>query len=617
MSENRDTSQSLIAEIGLLRTLPELLTHHLEKRPDNTIYTYYDAHTKEWKSLTVRETCEKVDAWRRGFAALGLARGERAAMLLANGIDAILFDQSALADAYVPVPLHAIDTPGSSAYILNDSGARALFTAKLSKWKAIEAADHLPALRHVIITDEDFEAYTTEAGVHVMPVKDFLAAGEGKDFPAGPEPTDLAAIVYTSGTTGRPKGVMLTHRAILSNIVGVLYQIFPDPQDIWFSFLPLSHTFERTTSYYLALGMANRVAFCRSLGTIQEDLVTIRPTVMMSVPRIYERVYSKIQDELAKKPKYARKFVQWGVAVGWRRFCRENELPCEPSMWSFLDPIFGGMLDRTVGAPIRAIFGGRPHLFISGGAALNPTVARFFMGCGLDILQGYGLTEASPVICVNKVGSNHPQTVGLPLKNLEIRVGENDELQMRGPNVMSGYWQRDADTRASFTEDGWLKTGDQADIYDDGHVRIKGRIKEIIVTSTGEKIPPADVEQAIESDTLFDQAMVVGEDKPFIACLTVINPDQFALFIKSLGLNLDPADPETLNNPTVRAEALKRIRKATKDFPNFCVPRNVRLLSEPWSIDNGLMTPTLKIRRGPIRARYEEEISQLFGGKAR
>lgn len=615
MSENRDTSQSLIAEIGLLRTLPELLTHHMEKRPDAPIYTYFNAHEKKWGTLNVRETVEQVTAWRKGFAALGMSRGERAAMLLANGIDAIFFDQAVLANAFVPVPLHAIDTPGSSAYILNDSGARVLFTARLSKWKAIEAADHLPALRHVIITDEEFEAYTSDAGVRVLPLKDFLSQGEDHELPEGPQPTDLAAIVYTSGTTGRPKGVMLTHRAILADIMGVLGNIFPTPEDIWFSFLPLSHTFERTTSYYLALGMANRVAFCRSLGTIQEDLATIRPTVMMSVPRIYERVYSKIQDELVKKPKYAQKFVQWGVSVGWRRFCRENELPCEPSLWSFLDPLVSGFLDRTIGAPIRAIFGGRPHLFISGGAALNPTVARFFLGCGLEILQGYGLTEASPVICVNKVGSNHPQTVGLPLKNLEIRVGENDELQVRGPTVMSGYWQRPADTQASFTEDGWLKTGDQADIYDDGHVRIKGRIKEIIVTSTGEKIPPADVEQAIESDTLFDQAMAVGENKPFIACLAVVNPKQLPLFLQEIGSTLDPKDPATLQDPTVRMQALKRVRAATKDFPNFCVPRNVRLLTEPWSIDNGLLTPTLKIRRGPIRARYEDEIAQLFGEK--
>ena len=236
-----------------------------------------------------------------------------------------------------------------------------------------------------------------------------------------------------------------------------------------------------------------------------------------------------------------------------------------------------------------------------------------FLALGVEILQGYGMTEASPVVCVNKLGSNNPQTVGIPLDNLETKLGPNDELMVRGPNVMVGYWMRPEDTRAVLTEDGWLKTGDQADIYKSGHIRIKGRIKEIIVTSTGEKIPPGDLEQAIETDNLFDQVMAVGEDRPYIACLAVVNPEQFDKFVKELGK--DPKAEGILMDKEVRNAALRRIKALTRDFPNYGIPRNVRLLAEPWTIESGLLTPTLKLKRAKIRERFHAEIDELYGDR--
>ena len=421
----------------------------------------------------------------------------------------------------------------------------------------------------------------------------------------------LLALVYTSGTTGRPKGVMLTHENILENAKGVMGNIRPNPGDVWFSFLPLSHTFERTTTYYLAMGMGNHIWFNRNILQIVDDLRQARPTILMSVPRIYERIYARLNDKLNKQGAAAKYVFNWAVEVGWRRFCRENGLPVEHSWRECLDGLVADWLDRKVGSALRDVFGGvKPHAFISGGAALNQNVARTFIGLGIEIFQGYGLTETSPILAVNKEQHNNPSTVGMPLPNMQLRIGDNDELQVKGPCVMKGYWNRPEATRETFTEDGWLKTGDQADILPSGHVRIKGRIKEIIVTSTGEKIPPADLEMAIETDPLFAQVMAVGEAMPYVSAIVVLEPDHWTALAKECGV--DPQDPASLTAKAVTTNVLRRIKKLTRGFPQYGVPRAVILSLDAWTIENGMLTPTLKLKRHVIRAHFQDQIAHLY-----
>lgn len=606
-----DDGLERIKALDVLTTLPELLTHHLTVRPDDVAYKVYDNASKSWKDLTFKNVYDQVHAWRHAFAARSeLVRGDRVAMLLPNCPEAVFFDLSALSNTLVPVPLHAIDTPKSSAFILNDSGAKVLVTNKLLKWKQIREAAETPEIRLVVITD-DKDCDDLEAPIPVMTKETFLKLGETSQLPKeAPKATDLAALVYTSGTTGNPKGVMLTHRNVISNIQGVLKNLQPSGHETFLSFLPLSHTFERTTSYYLALGLGYTTAFNRSIANLQADFREIRPTVLMSVPRVYEMIYAKLQDGLAKKSKFVRYLFDWAVEMGWRRFCRENGLPVESSSRAWLDPFVAGFLDKKVGSQLRTVFGDRIHLYISGGAALSPAVARTFFALGVPIYQGYGMTETSPIISVNKVGHNHPNTVGPALPNIEVRLGEGDELQVRGPTVMKGYWNREEATKAIFTEDGWLRTGDVCTIYPDGNIRITGRIKEIIVTSTGEKVPPADLESAITSDRLFSQCMVVGDDRPFIAAVAVVNPDEFKTVCGELGL--DPTKPESLQDPAFRKAALKRIKTSTAGFPNYGVPRQVHCTLDAWTIDNGLLTPTLKMKRNLIRQRYTAEINALY-----
>lgn len=588
-------------------TLPQLLVNSVERYGEREALRQFDKETKSWHSLSYAQLMVRVMEWRRAYAAMNLERGTRIGILMPNSIDHACADQAALANGLVPVPLHAIDTPGASAFILSDSRAKVLVTNKLTRWKQIKAAGgDLQDLTAVIITENEVD---DETGM-VRGLSEWLAAGTHVvELPEGPKEDDLAGIVYTSGTTGRPKGVMLTHGNIVSNVKATLECVFPQVGDIFLSFLPLSHTFERTAGYYLALATGCTIAYNRSVLLLADDLKTIRPTVIISVPRVYERIFARVHDKLKKSRPAARYLFDWAVEIGWRDFCRRNHLPVEHTGRAWLDGLMRPLV-RKVSSTLLDQFGGRLRIAISGGAALSSKVARTFCGLGLPIIQGYGMTEASPIIAGNNRTLNQPNTVGKPFNNVEVRLGEGDEIQIKGPSITRGYWNRPDATADAFTEDGWFRTGDVGGFNELGLLSIKGRIKEIIVTSTGEKVPPADLEAAIETDPLFSQCYVIGENRPYLSLITVVNPDKWASFAKSCGV--DPADPASLDNPSVKTAALKRAKTAAGEFPHYALPRAVVLTQEPWTIENGLITPTLKLKRGPLSKKFANVIAQLY-----
>lgn len=588
-------------------TLPQLLVNSVERYGEREALRQFDKETKSWHSLSYAQLMVRVMEWRRAYAAMNLERGTRIGILMPNSIDHACADQAALANGLVPVPLHAIDTPGASAFILSDSRAQVLVTNKLTRWKQIQAAGgDLQDLTAVIITENEVD---DETGM-VRGLSEWLAAGTHVvELPEGPKEDDLAGIVYTSGTTGRPKGVMLTHGNIVSNVKATLECVFPQVGDIFLSFLPLSHTFERTAGYYLALATGCTIAYNRSVLLLADDLKTIRPTVIISVPRVYERIFARVHDKLKKSRPAARYLFDWAVEIGWRDFCRRNHLPVEHTGRAWLDGLMRPLV-RKVSSTLLDQFGGRLRIAISGGAALSSKVARTFCGLGLPIIQGYGMTEASPIIAGNNRTLNQPNTVGKPFNNVEVRLGEGDEIQIKGPSITRGYWNRPDATADAFTEDGWFRTGDVGGFNELGLLSIKGRIKEIIVTSTGEKVPPADLEAAIETDPLFSQCYVIGENRPYLSLITVVNPDEWASFAKSCGV--DPADPASLDNPSVKTAALKRAKTAAGEFPHYALPRAVVLTQEPWTIENGLITPTLKLKRGPLSKKFANVIAQLY-----
>lgn len=596
--------------------LPEFLVRTARIWPEREAYRWYDYPTNGWVSVTWREFSERVLRWRKAFARMGLKKGDKVSMLLPSSIDALTFDQAALANGLVPVPLHASDTAGSSRYILNDSESKFLVTVSLARWHSLaDAGDDLKHLERVVFTN-DTDTGTTFDHISYGGLEEWLATGNDvTELPPPPAPSDLAAIVYTSGTTGRPKGVMLTHRNIVTNVRQTWNVVEATEEDVILSYLPLSHTFERTVGYYLGVASGAALVFSRGVSQLRDDLTEARPTLMSSVPRVYEQFYNHLMTVRGKMSAKKTFFFDWTREIGWRRFCRQNDLSVPKSVRGFMDNFMWGYLNRRVAAPVREFFGGRMRMMFSGGAALNQSVAQFFLGMGLPMLQAYGLTETSPVLSICRPIANHPTTVGEPVAWTEARLGENDELQVRGPQVMVGYFKREADTKAAFTDDGWFKTGDQADLSDGGRIRIKGRIKEIIVTSTGEKISPVDLEFAVQEDRLFEQVMILGENRPYIAALVVLRDDKWKALCSDL--QLDPNDPSTMGCRDVRNAVLKRIKTATRDFPRYGQPRNVAIVPDVWTVENGLLTPTQKLRRRQISERYAQEIEALYNGQKR
>lgn len=611
MSElsGHDTSdlQLDIIDLDDAGSLSGLFQQRVARTPDAIAYRQYNTGDGEWKDYTWKQMAGLVVHWQRALANEELAVGDRVAILLPNSVEWVCFDQAALALGLVVVPLYTTDTPNNIAYILADAGVRLLLVSTPTQWQPLATSrTRFPELQRVLcLSDAD----PSDPLLRSVPALTEESAGETVGHAADPD--ELATIVYTSGTTGRPKGVMLSHSNILWNTHAVLEATPAYREDVFLSFLPLSHAFERTVGYYLPMMAGSCVAYARSIQALAEDLVTIRPTILVSVPRIYERVYAKIQNKLVDKGGLAQALFRQAIALGWRRF--EAEQGRGPAL-TFGQRLLWPLLRHLVAEKIMARLGGRIRIAVSGGAPLTETIARFFIGLGLPLLQGYGLTEAAPVVSGNRLDDNLPACVGPLLAGVEISWGGNNELLLRSPGVMLGYWQRPEATREAIDENGWLHTGDVAELVN-GHICIRGRIKEIIVMSTGEKTSPADMELAISLDPLFEQAMVVGEGRPYLGALLVLNPDVWQQFAAQLALHDD--DPASLQNNVLHEAVLARLaERCLHGFPHHAQVHAVCLTLEPWTIENGLITPTMKLKRTRIEERFVNEIEGMYAGHA-
>ncbi len=598
---NRNGTRYLIFDDDA--TLADVFALRCRTSPNALAYREFRSSSKEWVSCTWREIGEKVMRFREGLRRDGFESGERLAVMLKNSSNWVLADQGAFAHGMVPVPLFVDDRPDNVAYILNNADVRVIVIDGEEHWKRLKTVrEQLTSLRLILsvkpVADCDEPRLKT--------LSDWLPQDAGFVARAPTVGSDLATIVYTSGTTGKAKGVMLSHRNILSNAQSglMVYDIYPE--DSFLSFLPLSHMFERTCDYYLNVISGASMAFSRSIPQLAEDFRTIQPTIIFSVPRIYERFLAAINEQLAKVSPARRKLFDFAVKTGWAKF--EYEHGREPWQAQFL---LWPLLKKLVAEKLLARLGGKLRFAISGGAALSPSVAKVFVGLGLPICQGYGLSEASPLLTVNLLDRNDPTTIGLAVPGVELRVADNGALFARGPNIMLGYWNNPEATRAVLSEDGWLATGDQVKIDEQGFVRITGRIKEIIVMGNGEKVPPVDMELAIQLDPLFEQILVYGEAKPFLTAVAVLNDEQWAKVAAENNI-----DPNLQGDAKDKIEKflVQRIGKRSKDFPGYAQVRKITVANEKWTIDNGLMTPTLKLKRNVVFAKYTTEIDKMYEG---
>ena len=525
--------------------------------------------------------------------------------MLRNCREWIIFDLAAQSLGLVTVPIFTNDRAENVSYILQHSGTRLFLIEGEEQWQTLqEIQDQLSGLQRIISLQQ---VVATGALASKLAQAQQWLPGEAPDWnPPEIDPEQLATIVYTSGTTGRSKGVMLSHRNILWNAEACTWMIDIYTEDQMLSFLPLSHMLERTLGCYLPILTGCRVAFARSVPQLAEDLISTRPTILIAVPRIFERVYAKIQEKLNQDPAIARLLFNSTVEIGWQRFERsQGRAGWRPSQ------LLWPLLEKIVASKVQAKMGGRIRFAVSGGAALSPDIAKLFIGLGINIQQGYGLTETSPVITANPLDDNQPASIGKALDGVEIRIGEMDELLTRSPSVMLGYWKNPQATRDTIDEDGWLHTGDQAR-QEGNHFYLTGRLKEIIVLANGEKIPPSDMEIAIALDGLIEQVLVLGEGRPYLTALVVPNPDEFKLFASSLEIEEEGKDLYT--DPQIKQHLVERINGHLRSFPGYAKIHNIGIIPEPWDIDNGLMTPTMKLRRARIVQRYSELLEELYQG---
>ncbi|MCB1986220.1 MAG: long-chain fatty acid--CoA ligase [Burkholderiales bacterium] len=598
-----------IITVEQAKTLDGLFRERVQWTPEEVAYRYFDDKQEAWSTYTWSQMNAEVARWQAALIEESLMPGDRVGVMMRNRPEWVMLDQAALGLGLVVVPFYTEDRADNVAYMLSDAGVKLLLLEKAAHWQEMcETCVDVDSLQRIVLVEPSGENQAATIDNHrLIALADWLPSKGGDVQHINSDPYSLATIIYTSGTTGKPKGVMLNHHNILTNAHSSLQVVQVNPDDLLLSFLPLSHTFERTVGYYLPMMCGATIAYARSIPQLQEDLLTIRPTILISVPRIYERIYAGIRTKLAEGPSFARWLFDFTADVGYSRF----EYRQKRAGWR-LSFLLWPILDKLVASKLMDKLGGKLHHAMSGGAALSAEISRVFIGLGLPILQGYGMTESSPVVCVNRHGDNVPSSVGQPIPGVEVKLGEEGALMIRGPNVMMGYWNNQEATDAVLSPDGWLNSGDVASIDPQGHITITGRLKDIIVLSTGEKVPPGDMEAAILRDLVFDQVMVIGEARPYLSALVVLNTDNWKKFAAQQGIAVTAENDE--RKAQIEETLLDKISHQTREFPGYARIRKVAIINEPWTIDNELLTPTLKLRRSKIMTHCNAVVEELYEG---
>jgi long-chain acyl-CoA synthetase len=550
-------------------TLADAFIARVRASGDRLAYRQY--RDGRWVDYNWKQTADEVSRWQQAMVAAGLKPGDRVSVCMRNRIEWVFFDQAALGLGLITVPLYFNDRPDNMAWCMNDAEVRLLVLEDDKLWPHLR--EHVNTVEKVVTLGP-----VDEADDKLVALADWLPQAPADLAWSPARGREMATIVYTSGTTGRPKGVMLSHYNILFDLNGGLDTVDINETDRMVSFLPLSHTLERTVGYYMAVVSGAHTVFARGITELAEDIHTQQPTVLVCVPRIFERIYVRMQEGLPAGS-FKRALFEKAVDVGWRRFRRQSTL---------MDHILWPILRLLVARKLYKRLGGRLRLILVGAAALSPTLSRVFCGLGLPIIQGYGLTETSPIATVQTLADNDPLSVGRALPDTEVKLAQDGEILIRGDHIMLGYWENEAATRAVIDDDGWFHSGDLGEMRD-GRVYITGRAKDMIVMSNGENVSPTDVEQAILSDSAYEQVMLIGEGRSRLALLAVSK-------IK---------DPR---------ELCHRANRQLGNLPGWVRIHFLSRVPEPWTVENGFLTPTLKLKRAEVEHSYAEQIDAMYQG---
>ena len=564
-----------------------------------------------WQPIAHRLLAERVRRVALGMQALGVRRGERVAILSENRPEWAVADYACLTAALTDVPLYPNLPPEQIAYILRDSGSTAVFVSTAEQAAKVQRVrGDCPGVRHVIgfgaARDPGVDHTLTELeakGAGAESAESIAAYRQSAD---AVRPDDLATIIYTSGTTGEPKGVMLTHDNIYSNVMASAAVIPFAGKEICLSFLPLSHIFERMAGHYLMLHTGTSIAYAESIDTVPINMQEVRPTLVLSVPRLYEKMYARVLENALAGGAVKKQIFFWARRVA-DRWADQKLAGREPG--GLLGMQYG-LAQKLVFSKLKARTGGRLRYFVSGGAPLAPEINKFFYAAGLVILEGYGLTETSPVISVNSPKDFRIGTVGKPIPGVEVMIASDGEICTRGPHVMTGYYNKPQATAEVIDGERWFHTGDIGTL-EDGFLRITDRKKDIIVTAGGKNIAPQPIENKVKTNKYVSQAVMIGDKRKYPVLLVVPNWENLEKWARQRNI-IWTDRPQLLQMPTIKAKMEKEVAEELAGLARFEAPKRIALLEHDFSIERGELTPTLKVKRRMIDKTYKSVIDGLY-----
>ncbi len=600
---------------GVGRTLSDLFYGSVDKhrKPDHLKHKV----NGQWRGISSDDFRRAVEETSLGLRDLGIDKGDRVALLSENRPEWAIADLATLAAAGVVVPIYATLTATQALYILDDSEAKVCLASTAAQLKKLaEVRGQARHLRHVVRMEPGAEPASGTLSLDEVRARGREALARDPQAvrrrAAEARPDDLATLVYTSGTTGDPKGVMLTHRNIVSNVEGAK-QVFMEfgPADVALSFLPLSHIFERMAGYYMMLNAGATIAYAEGVEQVPANMAEVRPTVMCSVPRLYEKMYARINEKVAADPPARQKIFRWAMGVGGEAFA----LAVAKRSPGPLLKLKHALANRLVFHKVKERVGGRLRVFVSGGAPLAREIAEFFGAAGLTILEGYGLTETSPVITCNRPDDFKPGTVGKPLPGVEVKIADDGEILTRGPHVMRGYFNKPEATSEVIDAEGWFHTGDVGLFDADGFLVITDRKKDIIVTSGGKNIAPQPIENLLKTNRYVAEIVMIGNKRHFPAALVVPNFENLEKWAREQAIEFASRE-ELVGRPRVLELYEGLVQEETRHLASFEKIKKVALLPREFTLEAGELTPTLKVKRRVVEQKYKDVIDRLYAGGA-